>query len=116
MSNQKPRPNDGPGANGLRGGKNVYSSKTAINSWLDEHAATTGYRRGFTTSDFETEAQHAQLGVVTKPVARFGSGIVAPPSKVSTKDSYKSADANLEETWKTNYHVMNEEFLKHKVT
>ena len=29
----KQRPNDGPGANGLRGGKNVYSKKTTIGNW-----------------------------------------------------------------------------------
>lgn len=116
MSHQKPRPNDGPGANGLRGGKNVYSSKTAINSWLEEHAAlSTGYRRGFTTPEFETEAQHAQLGVIAKPIPKFGSAVIAPARKANTKDSYQSVDANPNETWKSNYNIMTEELMKHKV-
>ena len=62
MSN-KPRPMDGPGANGLRGGKPNYpSGKTAIGVWLDSKGGPSGYKRGFHTDDFETEGQHAQKG------------------------------------------------------
>ena len=59
----KPRPMDGPGANGLRGGRGAYpSGKTAIGVWLDSKGGPSGYKRGFHSSDFETEGQHAQKG------------------------------------------------------
>jgi hypothetical protein len=54
---------DGPGANGLRGGKPNYpSGKTAIGVWLDSKGGPSGYKRGFHSDDFETEGQHAQKG------------------------------------------------------
>ena len=54
---------DGPGANGLRGGRGNYpSGKTAIGVWLDSKGGPSGYKRGFHTDDFETEGQHAQKG------------------------------------------------------
>jgi hypothetical protein len=34
---KKVRPQNGPGANGLRGGTNVYSTKTAIGTWMEEY-------------------------------------------------------------------------------
>lgn len=66
---------NGPGSNGLRGGIKQYSAKTTTGQWLDTYGGPMGYKRGFTTSDFQTEAQHAQLGVTKKPSGQFGAGI-----------------------------------------
>ena len=74
MSN-KPRPANGPGSNGLRGGIKSYSAKTTTGAWLEEYGGPALYKRGFTTSDFQTEAQFAQLGVVRKGPPGFGAGL-----------------------------------------
>ena len=63
MSKPRTRPSNGPGANGLRGGANVYSNKTAIGTWMESYGGPGGYQRGFSTVDFITEGQHQQLGV-----------------------------------------------------
>lgn len=114
MSRPKPRPEDGPGANGLRGGRNSYSTKTAlVGSWLEAHASTEqGYKRGFTTNDFQTEAQHAQLGATLKSSPYFGAGIVIPAPKINTKDSYQSSTTVKTDQWKTTYKTMLEESRK----
>lgn len=75
---RKPRPADGPGANGLRGGKNIYSSKTVIGNWLDEIGGPSFYKRGFSTEDFRTEQQMQQLGATLKPPQYYGAGIPHP--------------------------------------
>jgi hypothetical protein len=72
---RKQRPPNGPGANGLRGGTNLYSQKTAIHRWQDDIGGSISYRRGFTTSAFETESQHQQLGVSLKAPAYFGAAL-----------------------------------------
>ena len=66
---------NGPGTNGLRGGVKEYNPKTATGSWMETYGGPIGYKRGFTNSEFETEAQHAQLGALQKPIAYFGAGI-----------------------------------------
>lgn len=64
-----------PGSNGLRGGIKQYSSKTTTGPWLDTYGGPMGYKRGFHSADFQTEAQHAQLGVVARKPGEFGAGI-----------------------------------------
>lgn len=80
----KPRPDNGPGANGLRGGINTYSVKTIDGNWLEEYGGPSGYKRGFTSADFQTEAQHAQLGVTLKSAPEFGAEIPMPNSEGPT--------------------------------
>jgi len=78
MSN-KPRPLDGPGANGLRGGRGVYNSgKTAIGVWLDAKGGPSGYKRGFHTDDYATEGQTQQMGGILGKTAYFGSELPNP--------------------------------------
>lgn len=85
---RKERPRDGPGANGLRGGRNVYlSGKTAIGVWLDEKGGPSGYKRGFTTNDFQTEGQLQQIGYLEKQprsLLEFGAEL-PPPDLVHRK-------------------------------
>ena len=71
----KYRPDNGPGANGLRGGKNVYSTKTTIGNWQDAVGGAGLFKRGFSTDDFETEGQHQQKGALQKEEPYFGSGV-----------------------------------------
>lgn len=66
---------NGPGSNGLRGGIKEYSPRTTTGPWLDTYGGPLGYKRGFTTSDFQTEAQHAQTGVGGRQSGYFGAGI-----------------------------------------
>jgi len=78
MSN-KPRPLDGPGANGLRGGRNVYNSgKTAIGVWLDAKGGPSGYKRGYHTSDYQTEGQSQQDGARFYTAPYFGAELPNP--------------------------------------
>jgi hypothetical protein len=74
MTSVKPRPPNGPGSNGLRGGQNSFpSGKTAIGGWMDEVGGPQGYKRGFTTRDFETEAQLQQIGASMQRAAFYGA-------------------------------------------
>lgn len=77
MNNRKDRPQNGPGANGLRGGRKIYSGKTCLGGWLDDVGGTAGFHRGFTTDDFETECQHQQTGygLPTRPI--FGAALTS---------------------------------------
>jgi hypothetical protein len=91
MSKRDIRPPDGPGANGLRGGRGAYpSGKTAIGVWLDSKGGPSGYKRGFHSGDYETECQHQQKG------AQFGSseffGAELPPKEHLHRKPPCSAD------------------------
>lgn len=73
---RKQRPPNGPGANGLRGGTNLYpGGKTAIHRWQDDIGGPMSYQRGFTTNAFQTESQHQQLGATLKAPAYFGAAL-----------------------------------------
>ena len=87
----KPRPENAPGPNGLRGGIKTYSLKTINGNWLEDNGGPTSFKRGFTTTDFQTEAQHAQLGIILKPAPIFGAElIINKPSVASTDDLWKT--------------------------
>jgi hypothetical protein len=89
----KVRPPNGPGSNGMRGGPRLYSNKTVVGPWLDDLGGPAGFKRGFTTVDFETEAQHAQLGYNLHREPEFGAGLPTPDSvgrpPASTADLFK---------------------------
>lgn len=75
----KLRPANGPGANGLRGGRNVYpSGRTAIGVWLDEKGGPSGYKRGFTRPEYLTEGQLQQMGATLEKQPEFGAQLPPP--------------------------------------
>lgn len=90
---------NGPGSNGLRGGIKQYSARTTTGPWLDTYGGPLGYKRGFTTSDFQTEAQHAQLGVIGRPSGPFGAGIPVLDARDSRGNRLDSVGT---ETWVSN--------------
>lgn len=79
---RKNRPINGPGANHLRGGVGIYSTKTAVGSWMDNVGGSSGYTRGFTTNEFLTEAQIAQMQ--GKRVLKYGAAL--PPPSIALND------------------------------
>ena len=112
MIANKGRPNDGPGANGLRGGKKVYADKTAIGHWMEEYGGPQGYQRGFHSIDFQTEAQHAQSGATCKIAPEFGAGIKFSGEKPFTsKEVFVPSKLLTEEEkskiFQSNYQTMN---------
>jgi hypothetical protein len=114
----KPRPNNGPGSNGLRGGIKVYSAKTTTGQWLEEYGGPSLYKRGFTTTDFQTEAQYAQLGVVRKSVPYFGSGLPLAEvvkHKATTAELFNPTNTQIDTQWKTNSQIMNSTVSKREV-
>lgn len=91
MSNKpKVRPPNGPGSNGMRGGLRIYSNKTTVGPWLDDLGGPGGYKRGFTTKEFETEAQHAQIGSNLARAPEFGAGL--PPRETVGRPAASTAD------------------------
>jgi hypothetical protein len=90
---------NGPGSNGLRGGIKQYSAKTTTGPWMDTYGGPSGYKRGFTSSDFQTEAQHAQLGAIGKPRGEFGAEI---PFADTRDDKGNEHGASGTETWMSN--------------
>lgn len=67
------RPQDGPGANTLRGGLKSFATKTQLYNWLEDAGGPQGYRPGFTTEEYLSEAQRQQLG--GRKIPLFGSGL-----------------------------------------
>ena len=88
---------NGPGTNGLRGGVKEYNPKTATGAWMETYGGPLGYKRGFTNSEFETEAQHAQLGALPKPLGFYGAGIPLVDLRDSNGNDTSSAktDASM---------------------
>lgn len=98
--NRKPRPPDGPGANGLRGGKNLYSSKVCIGGYIEDVGGPAMYNPGFTTEDFESENQ--RYGGA-KATLKYGAGL---PVRVNveeptTFDVFAPAKELNSSTWRS---------------
>lgn len=55
------------------------------------------YKRGFMTSEFQTELQYAQQSGLTIPPKTFGCGLSMPDTKITFKDTLPS-ESN---TWLT---------------
>jgi hypothetical protein len=88
---KKQRPLNGPGSNGLRGGTRIYTNgKTAVGGWLDHVGGPSGYRRGFTTLDFETETQKQQQDVLTRRPPYYGA-----PLPLQVNEKLPSAEDNF---------------------
>lgn len=73
--NERRRPDNAPGANGLRGGTHTYSLKVQTGNWVEAYGGPADYKRGFSTVDFETEGQHAQKGATCKTPPEYGAGL-----------------------------------------
>lgn len=90
--NEKRRPDNGPGANGLRGGSRTYSVKVQTPNWVEMYGGPAYYKRGFTNVDFQTECQHQQKGATLTGPPQFGAGLPLPAmhlkSDPSTADSF----------------------------
>ena len=83
------------------------SGKTAIGVWLDEKGGPSGYKRGYTTVDFETEAQVQQRGATLRKAPEFGAELPAPEhinrKPPATKDLFDPKYSGLKkDTWQTN--------------
>ena len=113
------RPPNAPGANGLRGGIKSYSLKTTTGQWLEGYGGPSGYQRGFTTVDFETEAQHAQIGATLKRDPQFGAALPNPAAlyKNAPRCADSFSEAGKEKLdWKTSTIIMQQSVIgKNKV-
>eukprot|EP01036_Dinobryon_divergens_P026673 gene26674-35349_t len=107
----KPRPPNAPGSNGLRGGIKQYSLKTTTGQWLEGYGGPSGYQRGFTTVDFETEAQHAQIGATLRKAPEFGAALPNPNALYTNSprcaDSFSTVGKEKLD-WKTSTTIMQE--------
>ena len=115
----KPRPPNAPGSNGLRGGIKQYSLKTTTGQWLEGYGGPSGYQRGFTTVDFETEAQHAQIGATLRKAPEFGAALPNPNALYTNSprcaDSFSTVGKEKLD-WKTSTIIMQESVVgKNKV-
>eukprot|EP01031_Cornospumella_fuschlensis_P029745 gene29745-35918_t len=104
----RPRPPNAAGPNGLRGGIKTYTPKTITGPWLDALGGAAGYKRGFTTADYETEAQHQQKGALLNNEPEFGAGL-PDEIQLNRPDSpfkYTVSKNNNENVWATNTKLM----------
>lgn len=110
----KLRPANAAGPNGLRGGIKTYTAKTITGPWLDELGGTAGYKRGFTNSDYETEAQHAQLGAIRTRAPEFGAELPddIQLNRPSSPFRYQ-AGGKKENYWATNTQMMSQAMVTH---
>lgn len=103
MTSVKPRPANASGPNGLRGGIKQFIPKTITGRWLEEVGGPAGYRRGFTTVEYETEAQYQQTGARFRLPKEFGPELPdehysQPPS---SPFKYESKTSDPTEMWMT---------------
>ncbi|RYH04824.1 hypothetical protein EON65_46390 [archaeon] len=109
----RPRPPNAAGQNGLRGGIKTFAPKTITGPWLDALGGTAGYKRGFTTSEYETEAQHQQKGALLQNEPEFGAGL-PDELQLTRPDSpfkYTVSKYNNENVWATNTKLMSQVLL-----
>lgn len=78
MQKNRDRPQNGPGANSLRGGVHGYSSRTVLANWQEDLGGPQGYKPGFVTEDFLSTSQRQQLG--NRRIPMFGSALPEPES------------------------------------
>jgi hypothetical protein len=102
----KPRPPNAAGPNGLRGGIKTYNPKTITGAWLEEIGGPAGFRRGFTSPDYETEAQHQQLGGFKQKFADFGGELPDDKQLKRPSSPFKYDFPTSEDPWKTNTQMM----------
>ena len=95
LKNRKQRPPNGPGANGLRGGTNLYSTKTTIGRWQDDIGGPSAFQRGFNTPEFETEAQHQQRGATLQGPSYYGSELNRQEEKQQKDPSWETTARNM---------------------
>lgn len=96
------RPQDGPGANTLRGGLKTFTTKTALYNWLEDAGGPVGFRPGFTTEEYLSEAQRQQLGARKIPL--FGSGLTSADDILhprEAKDIFQPSLGPGPKTWET---------------
>lgn len=115
---RKLRPDNGPGSNGLRGGIKTYSPKTTTGPWMEEFGGPALYKRGFSTSEFQTEAQYAQSGVLGQSYSNFGSGLPLKEvvvKKTTTAELFNPSTTRSNQQWQTNTQIMNSSIINRTV-
>lgn len=78
--------------------------------WLDALGGTAGYKRGFTTVDYETEAQHQQLGATLRRSPEFGAELPddLQTDRPSSPFQYVRQFIEKETVWATNTQLMSQ--------
>lgn len=114
--NERRRPDNGPGANGLRGGSRNYSQKVQTGNWVENYGGPEDYKRGFSTADFETEGQHAQKGALLSGPAEYGAGLPLPQLLMrkapTAADSFVTRGEYIET--RSNMQITNDSFVQSK--
>jgi len=104
---RRERPPDGPGANGLRGGRNIYSLKTANGNWIEDCGGSDCYKRGFTSDNFQTEGQHQQTGRSLQKDPEFGAALPRNyADSRTTTDVFNPPNGPQGSSWETNTQLM----------
>lgn len=102
MEKIKDRPQDGPGANTLRGGLKTFNTKTVLYNWLEDSGGPQGYKPGFTTEEYLSESQRQQLG--SRKIPLFGSGLPGVDSVLhppEDKDIFQPSFGPGPQTWQS---------------
>ena len=107
---RKSRPQNGPGANHIRGGKREYSDKTTIGPWVESTGGPMHYKRGFTTEEFLTEAQRQQMGVAK--LRPYGAALpnefeIMRANNVNNTDVFHPPNGPNAISWQTSIQAMN---------
>jgi hypothetical protein len=103
----KDRPQNGPGANSLRGGLQTYNNRIILGNWLEDWGGPQGFKTGFTTEDFLSESQRQQLGARKIPL--FGSALPEPESVLhppEPKETFQPRSGPGAETWESSNQTM----------
>jgi hypothetical protein len=104
---KKSRPPNAPGPNGLRGGRNIYSLKTAVGNWIEDSGGSSVFKRGFHADSFQTECQHQQSGRDLVQDPKFGADLpVKYIDPRTTNDIFNPPAGPQPTTWQTNTQLM----------
>jgi hypothetical protein len=114
MEKIKDRPQNGPGANSLRGGLRKYNTKTILSNWQEDVGGPQGYKTGFTTEEYISESQLQQLG--DRKIPLFGSAlpdvetILHPPE---AKQIFQPPQGPGSKTWITANQTQQNSIMMH---
>lgn len=103
----KDRPQNGPGANSIRGGLRSYATKTTVGNWLEDVGGPQGFRPGFTTEDFLSESHRQQLGARKLPI--YGNGLPSVESVLNPpqpSDLFQPVTGPGAKTWESSNQTM----------
>lgn len=100
------RPENGPGANHLRGGKGHYSTRTKVGNWIEDEMENP-YTPGFCSGDMMSTTRLQQLEGLQRPLQVFGGGLPVEIKRSSpTSNPIVASPTTTPDRWMSTTHLL----------